>query len=122
IGTTHPSRESPASEDAHPHWGVWQWLFRHQRLLSLLMSAQVELQSQLLAALEPLDYLHLDLELGPDDEAGVHMVRADEAARRTLERAAATLLDRLDTGDLDTLENMLSRRARRLVMRTTHGS
>ena len=115
IGTTFARRQSPVPTARSDAWGGIGWIWRHKRLQDLLMGGQEAIQSDILAALGPAGWLHLDIELDAARAERVHMVRADARARATLEEAAAACLNGITPAERNFLDLTLSRRARALA-------
>lgn len=114
VGTTRFPSDSPAPDGVRTSWGILDWVLRRDRLVPLVMSAQIDLHAQALSWLGPRCYLKLDLVLPQAMRGLVHFVRADDVARETLKDAARRALHDVEGADADTIDLMLMRRARRM--------
>lgn len=113
IGTTCRSMQSAAPSSSRDRWGIIEWFFRYNRLLSLLMDGQVSLQRELLRTLGPTTPpLHLDIELTSDQYRHVDLVLANSQARQTLETASTACLKRISNSERCQIDVMLARVAR----------
>lgn len=121
IGTT----KAAASQEKHStaaSWGVMDWVWPRRRLLDLLLSGQIDVQTDLLTKLNPLCHIHIDCELPPEDARQVHIVEAGSDAQSILEKAAIRAMQRIPPEHRFSLEMMISRRARRMVFKQFPGA
>lgn len=112
IGTTI-SPAGPAGKRAS--WGALSWTFPKPRLLDILMGGQVDLQNDLLEALDPLERIHLDHTLLSPDADNVHLVLANPLARKILEQAAESCANNISADVRRRLETVLEFTAAKLV-------
>lgn len=108
IGTTFAA--PPADWPRWAGWGLLGWALPRPRLIETLIDGQMKLQQEVLAGLDPLGAVPLDQEVSGDAAAAIHLVRADPAARRALEAAAARRIAACTPEERNSLRSVFMRR------------
>jgi predicted acylesterase/phospholipase RssA len=113
VGTTRGNSTSLVPLSHNDNWGLKRWVHEYERLQPLLMDGQVALQRELLNSLGPRNIVHLDAELSTEELKNVHLVLANELARQTLEKAAASCISNVSAAERAKVDALLSRVSRR---------